>query len=130
MIASWANHFHQVTLGYDKNCWFFTNGQFLNMSCFSLLRPSLLHFYTQFSRGWLGSFWFLNVVVSATCSITPSSLKEKPLEHAIVQICSRVEVPFGDHSESELFMKSQLGKHNNEFQLGNHHRCNNPILFL
>ena len=39
MIASLANHFHQVLLGLDKNYWFCTNGQFLNVSWYFLLRP-------------------------------------------------------------------------------------------
>ena len=38
MITSWANHFHQVSWGLDKNCRFFTYGQFLIVSGFFLLR--------------------------------------------------------------------------------------------
>ena len=34
MITSWANHFHQVSWGLDKNCRFFINGQFLKVSRF------------------------------------------------------------------------------------------------
>ena len=34
----WANHFHQVSWGLDKNSWFFTIGQYLNLTCFFLLR--------------------------------------------------------------------------------------------
>ena len=34
MIISWGNHFHQVSLGLDKHCGFFTNGQYLSVSGF------------------------------------------------------------------------------------------------
>ena len=33
MLASWGNHFHQVSYGLDKDYVFFINGQFLNKSC-------------------------------------------------------------------------------------------------
>ena len=38
MISSWDDYFHQVSWGLDKKCGFFFNGQFLNVSCFCLLR--------------------------------------------------------------------------------------------
>ena len=39
MIASWGDYFHWVSWGSDKNCGFFTNGQFLSVYVFFLLRP-------------------------------------------------------------------------------------------
>ena len=33
-IASWGNHFHQVSWGYNQKCVFFTNGQFFEQSNF------------------------------------------------------------------------------------------------
>ena len=39
MIASWGDYFHQVSWGLIKDCEFFTNGQFLSVSGFFLLRP-------------------------------------------------------------------------------------------
>ena len=38
MIIKYGNYFQEVTKGLDKNCGFFINGQFLNLSRFSLLR--------------------------------------------------------------------------------------------
>ena len=39
IITSRGNYCHQVSLGSDKNCGFFTNGQFLSVSVFFLLSP-------------------------------------------------------------------------------------------
>ena len=39
IINSWGNHFHKVSWRLDKKCRFITYGQFLNVSCFFLLRP-------------------------------------------------------------------------------------------
>ena len=41
IITLWGNHFHQVSWGLDKNCGFFTNGQFLSVSGF---------FYSDFTN--------------------------------------------------------------------------------
>ena len=54
MIASWANLFHQVSSRLDKNCWFFTNGQFLNVSCFFFIR---LYLHQYFNLHDYSSFW-------------------------------------------------------------------------
>ena len=50
MIVSWGDYFHQVSLGLDKNCWFFTTGQFLNVCCFFLLRLYILGYYQSIRK--------------------------------------------------------------------------------
>ena len=43
MIASGGNHFYQVSWGLDQNCGFFTDGQFLSVSSFFLLKTYLIN---------------------------------------------------------------------------------------
>ena len=46
IITSWADFFYQISWGKDENCRFFTDGQFLNVSRFLLLRlyQALTHY--------------------------------------------------------------------------------------
>ena len=107
MVNSWANYFHQVSWGLDKNCGFFTNGKFFSVSVF-LLRPykvHITHWWKFFISIYLSQKQFIILTDWCNLSISWSRLLKDRSHLSMSYVISEIY----------LFQKLKLCSHNFNF---------------